>query len=77
MDLQGTKQVAVVGADDKVAIKKVTLGGTTGSNYVVTEGLQPGDRVIVEGLQKVRNDMVVKPETAPAAEQPAAEKTGN
>ena len=69
-DLQGTSQVAVVGPDDKVAIKKVTLGPVTGSDRVVTEGLAPGDRVIVEGAQKVRNGMLVKPETAPAAEKP-------
>jgi membrane fusion protein (multidrug efflux system) len=81
-DLQGTMQVAVVGPDDKVVIKRVTLGPTTGSNYVVTDGLEAGDRVIVEGLQKVRNGMVVKIESAPeknavAAPAPASEKTGN
>jgi membrane fusion protein (multidrug efflux system) len=72
-DLQGTNQVAVVGPDDKVAIKKVMLGPVTGSDRVVSEGLAPGDRVIVEGAQKVRNGMLVKPETA----APAAEKSGN
>jgi RND family efflux transporter MFP subunit len=72
-DLQGTNQVAVVGPDDKVTIKKVMLGPVTGSDRVVTEGLAPGDRVIVEGAQKVRNGMLVKPETA----APAAEKSGN
>ena len=66
-DLQGTSQVAIVGPDDKVTIKKVTLGPATGSDYVVSEGLEPGDRVIVEGAQKVRNGMVVKVETAPVA----------
>jgi membrane fusion protein (multidrug efflux system) len=69
-DLQGTRQVAVVGADDKVAIKRVTLGPVSGSDYVISEGLAPGDRVIVEGAQKVRNGMLVKAETAPVAAQP-------
>ena len=69
-DLQGTRQVAVVGADDKVSIKRVTLGPASGSDYVVSEGLAPGDRVIIEGAQKVRNGMLVKPETAPVAGKP-------
>ena len=66
-DLQGSSQVAVVGPDDKVTIKRVTLGPTTGSDYVVSEGLEPGDRVIVEGLQRVRNGMLVLVETAPVS----------
>jgi len=66
-ELQGIKQVAVVGPDDKVAIKKVTLGPTSNSDVVVTEGLQAGERVIVEGLQRVRNGVTVKVETAPPA----------
>jgi membrane fusion protein (multidrug efflux system) len=66
-DLQGTSQVAVVDAEDKVTIKRVMLGPVIGSDRVVTEGLAPGDRVIVEGAQKVRNGMLVKPETAPDA----------
>ncbi len=71
-DLQGTSQVVVVDAEDKATIKRVTLGPATGSDYVVSEGLAPGDRVVVEGQQKLRNGMVVKIETAPPAEQ-----TGN
>jgi len=81
-DLQGTTQVAVVGPDDKVTIKRVTLGPTSGSDYVVTEGIEAGERVVVEGLQKVRNGMVVKIEPGPeenpvAAPAPPSEKTGN
>jgi membrane fusion protein (multidrug efflux system) len=66
-ELQGISQVAVVGPDDKVAVKRVTLGPTIGTERVVTEGLAAGDRVIVEGLQKVRNGMTVKTETAEPA----------
>ncbi len=73
-DLQGTSQVAVVGADDKVTIKRVKLGPSTGSDYVVSEGLEAGERVIVEGLQKVRNGTLVKIGAAPA---PDAGKAGN
>jgi RND family efflux transporter MFP subunit len=60
-DLQGLHQVAVVAADDKVTFKNVKLGSATGSDYVVASGLQAQDRVVVEGLQKIRDGMLVKP----------------
>jgi membrane fusion protein (multidrug efflux system) len=69
-DLQGVSQVAVVGDDGKVSIKRVKIGQKTGSDYVISEGLSPGERVIVEGAQKVRNGMVVKAESAPVAAKP-------
>jgi len=69
-DLQGIAQVALVGPGDKVAFRNVTLGPATGTEYVVTDGLRAGDRVVVEGLQKIRDGMVVKPAPAPAS--PAA-----
>jgi multidrug efflux pump subunit AcrA (membrane-fusion protein) len=62
--------VAVVGADDKVAFRNVKLGPTTGSDVVVAEGLAAGDRIVVEGLQKIRDGMVVAPVSPPPA--PAA-----
>ena len=69
-DLQGVSQVAVLGAEDKVGFRNVKLGPATGSDTVVLEGLAPGDRVVVEGLQKIRDGMTVKP--VPAGESPAA-----
>ena len=74
-DLQGMSQVAVVGADDKVTFKNVKLGPTQGSDYVVESGLEVGERVIVEGLQKVRDGMLVAPVTAAAGAAPAAAAT--
>jgi len=71
-DLQGASMVGVVDAENKVTLKRVTLGSQTGSNYVVTEGLAPGDRVVVEGLQKIRNGIVVKPVTEAERSAPAA-----
>ena len=68
-ELQGTYQVAVVGDDCKVAIRPVRLAERQGALWVVEEGLRPGERVIVEGLQKVRSGITVTPRSAatPAA----------
>jgi len=82
-ELQGNFQVAVVGPDNKVAIRTVKPGVKTGSIVVITEGLQPGERVVVEGLQKVKEGMTVNAKmvsmesstaqnAAAAAGQPAA-----
>jgi membrane fusion protein (multidrug efflux system) len=70
-DLQGTSLVAVVDAENKVTQKRVTLGPQSGSDYVITDGLAAGDRVVIEGLQKIRNGIVVKPVSA--AERAAAD----
>ncbi len=60
-ELQGSFQVAVVGPDNKVSIRPVKPGEKTGSLVVISEGLKPGERVIVEGLQKVKEGMTVNP----------------
>jgi membrane fusion protein (multidrug efflux system) len=60
-ELQGTYEVAVVGQDDRVAIRPVKVGQTDGTNWVVEDGLKPGDRVVVEGQQKLRPGMQVQP----------------
>ena len=65
-DLQGTHQLAVVGSDNRVTIRAVTLGDTVGRQWIVREGVKPGERVIVEGLQKVRTGMIVSPKPAQA-----------
>jgi len=61
IELQGAYQVAVVGDDNKVAIRPVRLADRLGTMWVVEDGLRPGERVVVEGLQKVRNGSVVSP----------------
>jgi membrane fusion protein, multidrug efflux system len=65
-ELQGVFQVAVVGADDKVELRVVEPGVRDGSLQVVEKGLAAGERVVVEGIQKVRAGSVVAPKAAPA-----------
>jgi len=60
-ELQGIQQVALVGPDNKIEIRAVEAGPTAGGLRVVEKGLAPGDRVVVEGLQKVRTGVVVDP----------------
>ena len=64
-ELQGTFRLAVVGADNKVLIRPVKTGPRVGTQWVITEGLNPGDKVVVEGLQKVRSGMLVAPKPLP------------
>ncbi len=68
-ELQGRFQVAVVGPDNKVDLRWVTVGERDGSLWVIDQGLKPGERVIVEGVQKVRAGMPVTPK--PFQEKPA------
>lgn len=60
-DLQGIKRVYVVGDDDKVSEREVSLGRTIGSDWLVLDGLETGEKIVYEGLQKIREGMVVKP----------------
>jgi membrane fusion protein, multidrug efflux system len=59
-ELQGQYQLAVVSPDNKVAIRPVKIGEQVKSFWIIKEGLQPGERVVVEGLQKIKEGMVVK-----------------
>ena len=71
-ETQGQKTVLVVDQGDKVALRTVTLNERIGDLIIVTRGLEGGERVIVEGIQKVRPGMQVKPEAAPPAGTPPA-----
>jgi membrane fusion protein, multidrug efflux system len=73
-ELQGIYQVALVGSDNKVAIKSVKLGPQFGDMWVVESGLELGDNVIVDGLQRVRNGVIVQP--TPYKDTQADELTG-
>jgi RND family efflux transporter MFP subunit len=63
-ELQGSYQVAVVDADNKVHIQPVRVGERSGTLWIIQEGLKPGQRVVVEGTQKVREGTLVNPTNA-------------
>ena len=67
-ELQGSYQVAVVDENNKVSIRPVKMGERIGAMWEVTEGLKPGDKVVVQGLQKARegSTVTVKDWTPPA-----------
>src|SRR5258708_425147 len=67
IELQGSYQVAVVGGDNKVSIRPVTVGERVGKMWIVSEGLKPGERVVVEGLMKVRDGAPVRVGSAESA----------
>ena len=60
-EIQGKYLVAVVGAENKVDIRPVSVGERIGSDWIISKGLQPGEQVIAEGTQKVRAGMAVSP----------------
>jgi RND family efflux transporter MFP subunit len=60
-ELQGGYQVAAVDSDNKVSIRTVQVGDRVDSQWVITDGLKPGERVIAEGVQKVHAGMQVNP----------------
>jgi len=70
-EMQSAKVVYVVGEDNKVALRSITLGPRVGSDYIVTEGVKASERIVVEGLQKVRPGDTVNP-----TEQPLTSEKG-
>jgi membrane fusion protein (multidrug efflux system) len=61
-DVQGVQQIAVVKADDTVDVRTVQVGARIGPQWIVTSGLKPGERVVVEGADRVRSGQKVRPE---------------
>jgi len=70
---QNKKFVMVVGADNKATYREVTLGAFVDGLRVVTNGLKPGERIIVNGLQRVRPGAVVAPDPVAMAARPASD----
>jgi membrane fusion protein (multidrug efflux system) len=63
-ELQGTYQVAVVDAANKVSIRTVKVGERIGSQWIIESGVNPGEQVVSEGNAKVQDGMVVNPTLA-------------
>jgi membrane fusion protein (multidrug efflux system) len=60
-EMQGSYEVGVIGPDDRVAIRPVKTGDRVGTSWVIEEGLNRGERVVVEGQQTLRPGTMVKP----------------
>ena len=71
-ELQNLYSVAVVDDGGKVSFRNVKVGPRVDSMWVIEEGLKPGERVVVEGLQRVQDGMTVTPKAQPAASAAAA-----
>ncbi len=61
-EMQGLQSVFTVDAENKVLARSVVVGERVGDRWIIQQGLKPGDRVIVEGVQKVRPGAVVNPQ---------------
>ena len=73
-ELQGSYQIAVINADNKVHIQPVEVGPQIGTNWVITSGLKPGEQVVIEGNGKLADGMPVHPHAA-APEQESADQS--
>jgi len=71
IEVQSAYQVVVVGSDNKVSFRPVKVGDRVGNNWIITEGMQMGEKVVVEGFQRVRAGMTVN--TEPYVQRAAAE----
>jgi membrane fusion protein (multidrug efflux system) len=61
MDLQGSRQLAILDSGNKIRIQTVKVGETFNKDWIISEGVKPGERVVVEGIQQVRQGMQVDP----------------
>jgi len=68
IETQGSYSVVVVGSDNKASIRPVKVGERLGQMWIITDGLKPGEQVIVEGVQKAREGTPVHPKRAATAQ---------
>ncbi len=73
ISVQGTYSVGVVGADNKVTLRKVDVGQVAQGQRIVEKGLQEGERIVVEGVQKISDGAIVDAKPQPAPGAPASE----
>ena len=60
-ELQGNYQLAVVNSENKVEIRPVKVGERAGTDWIIEDGVKPGEKIVAEGLQKVQAGMIVNP----------------
>ena len=75
-ELQNLYSVAVVGGDNKVAFRNVKVGPRVDTLWVIEEGLKPGEQVVAEGLQRVRDGMTVRTKPMPPPGAAKADAAG-
>jgi membrane fusion protein (multidrug efflux system) len=74
VQVQGTYSLAVVGAGDKVQLRRVEVGPSSGALRIVRSGVEAGERIVVDGVQKVSDGVVVSPQPSVGLAAPAAAK---
>jgi len=76
-EVQGSYQLGVINADGKAEIRPVKVGARAGTDWVISSGLKPGEKVVVEGLQKIKSGAPVtaKPWTPPTDQTVAANES--
>jgi membrane fusion protein (multidrug efflux system) len=80
IQVQGSYSLAVVGAGNKVTLRRVEVGPVAGTSRIVTSGISAGEQVVAEGVQKVSDGMTVAPQvlaalqTTGAAAPPSAQR---
>jgi membrane fusion protein (multidrug efflux system) len=74
--MQSANVVYVVGNDNKVALRSVTIAERVGADYIVTEGVKAGERIIVEGIQKTRPGSTVNPVDQPVTSETVSTRKG-
>src|SRR6185436_15534059 len=70
-ELQNLYSVAIVGGDGKIVFRNVKVGPRVDTLWVIEEGLKPGEQVVAEGLQSLRDGMTVRTKPMPPAGTPA------
>jgi membrane fusion protein (multidrug efflux system) len=79
--VQGAYSVGVIGDGNKVSIRRVDVGPSVGTSRIILKGLENGDRIVVEGVQKIQDGAIVDPKPAPepatSASAPGAAPAGS
>ena len=72
IQVQGSYSLAIVGAGNKVTLRRVEVGPVAGTSRIIVSGISPGEQVVAEGVQKVSDGMTVVPQLLAAAEPAGA-----